>query len=90
MAVLPNNLHQYWGHRGYLVTTSIEAITNILRSEILRNLNDGDVHKNPLELNSPEEIKADRRHQDRTPSHRNHIDFTNTHVILKKFEREKE
>ena len=55
MAVLPNNLHQYWGHRGYLATTSIEAITNILRSEILRNLNDNDVLKNPLELNSPEE-----------------------------------
>ena len=54
MAVLPNNLHQYWGHRGYLATTSIEAITNILRSEILRNLNDNDVLKNPLELNSPE------------------------------------
>ena len=36
MAVLPNNLHQYWGHRGYLATTGIEAITNILRSEILR------------------------------------------------------
>ena len=55
MEVLPNNLHQYWGHRGYLATTSIEAITNILRSEILRNLNDNDVLKNPLELNSPEE-----------------------------------
>ena len=54
MAVLPNNLHQYWGHRGYLATTSIEAITNILRPEILRNLNDNDVLKNPLELNSPE------------------------------------
>ena len=55
MAVLPNNLHQYWGHRGYLATTSIEAITNILHPEILRNLNDNDVLKNPLELNSPEE-----------------------------------
>ena len=55
MAVLPNNLHQYWGHRGYLATTSIEAITNVLRPEILRNLNDNDVLKNPLELNSPEE-----------------------------------
>ena len=57
MAVLPNNLHQYWGHRGYLATTSIEAITNILRSEILRNLNDNDVLKNPLELNSPQNIE---------------------------------
>ena len=75
MAVLPNNLHQYWGHQGYLATTSIEAITNILRSDILRNLNDSDVLENPLELNSPEEIKSDRRHQDRTPSHRYHIDF---------------
>ena len=55
MAVLPNNLHQYWGHRGYLATTSIEAITNILRPEILRNLNHNDVLKNPVELNSPEE-----------------------------------
>mgnify|MGYP007071364766 FL=1 len=85
MAVLPNNLHQYWGHRGYLATTSIEAITNILRSEILRNLNDNDVLKNPLELNSPEEIKADRRHQDRTPSHRHHIDSKNIRVILNFF-----
>ena len=42
------------GHRGYLATTSIEATTNILRSEILRNLNDNNVLKNPLELNSPE------------------------------------
>ena len=66
MAVLPNNLHQYCGHRGYLATTSIEAITNILRSEILRNLNDNDVLKNPVEVNSPEEIKLDRRHQDKT------------------------
>ncbi len=82
MAVLPNNLHQYWGHRGYLATTSIEAITNILRSEILRNLNDNDVLKNPLELNSPEEINSDRRHQDRTPSHRHHIDSKNIRVIL--------
>ena len=55
VVIPPNNLHQYWGHRGYLTTTSIEAITNILRSEILRNLNDNDVLKNPLELNSPEE-----------------------------------
>ena len=55
MAVLPNNLHQYWRHRGYLATTSIEAILNILHPEILRNLNDNDVLKNPLELNSPEE-----------------------------------
>ena len=55
MVVLQNNLHQYWGHRGYLATTSIEAITNILRSEILRNMNDSDVLKNPVELNSPEE-----------------------------------
>ena len=54
MAVLPNNVHQYWGHRGYLTITSIEAIMNILRSEILRNLNDNDVLENPLELNSPE------------------------------------
>ena len=54
MAVLPNNLHQYRGHQGYLATTSVEAITDILRSEILRNLNDNDVLENPLELNSPE------------------------------------
>ena len=70
MAVLPNNLHQYWGHRGYLATTSIEAITNILRSEILRNLNDNDVLKNPLELNSPKKssqaggTKSEVRHID--------------------------
>ena len=55
MAVHPNPLHQYWGCRGYLATTSIEAISNILHPEILRNLNDNDVLKNPLELNSPEE-----------------------------------
>ncbi len=85
MAVLPNNLHQYWGHRGYLATTSIEEITNILRSEILRNLNDNDVLKNPPELNSPEEIKSDRRHQDITPSHLHHIDSKNIPVILKFF-----
>ena len=42
------------GMPGYLATTSIEAISNILRPEILRNLNDNDVLKNPLELNSPE------------------------------------
>jgi hypothetical protein len=64
MVVHPNSLHQYWGCRTPLATTSIEAISNILRPEILRKLNDNDVHKNPLELNSPEEIKSDRRHQD--------------------------
>ena len=73
MAVLPNNLHQYWGYQGYLATTRIEPIMNILHFEIQRNMNDGDVLKNPLELNSPEEIKSDRRHQERTPSHRHHI-----------------
>ena len=55
MAVTPKQSAPVLGHRGYLATTSIEAITNILHSEILRNLNDNDVLKNPLELNSPEE-----------------------------------
>ena len=32
VVVPPNNLHQYWGRRGYLTTTRIEAITNTLRS----------------------------------------------------------
>ena len=40
--------------RGYLATTSIEAISNILRPDILRNLNDTDVLKNSLGLNSSE------------------------------------
>ena len=84
MAVLPNNLHQYWGHRGYLATTSIEAITNILRSEILRNLNDNDVLENPLELNSPEENQvrqeAPRQNSVTSASYR----FQNIRVILKK------
>ena len=89
MAVLPNNLHQYWGHRGYLATTSIEAITNILRSEILRNLNDNDVLKNPLELNSPEENQvrqeAPRQNSVTSASYR----FQNIRVILNFFLSEK-
>ena len=32
VVVPPNNLHQYWGHPGYLTTTRIEATTNTLRS----------------------------------------------------------
>ena len=32
VVVPPNNLHQYWGRRGYLTTTRIEAITSTLRS----------------------------------------------------------
>ena len=90
MAVLPNNLHQYWGHRGYLATTSIEEITNILRTEILRNLNDNDVLKNPLELNSPEENQVrqevPRQNSITSASYR----FQNIRVILKKIEREDE
>ena len=55
MAIHPAYLHQCWGSQTRLATTSIEAISNILRPEILRNLNDNDVLENPLELNSPEE-----------------------------------
>ena len=47
MAVHPNSLHQYWGCRTPLATTSIEAISNILRPEILRKLNDNDVSRIP-------------------------------------------
>ena len=32
VVVPPNNLHQYWGRRGHLTTTRIEATTNTLRS----------------------------------------------------------
>ena len=49
-------MHHYWGSRTPLATTSIEVISNILRPEILRNLNDNDVLENPLELNSPKEF----------------------------------
>lgn len=75
MALHLDSLHHYSGGRTPLATTSIEEISNILHCEILRNMNDNDVLKIPLELNSPEEIKLDRRHQVRTPSHRYHIDF---------------